>query len=217
MKKLFILIGMSIFLSCNHEAKLDNEKIDLDAEKIKVELDSIMVLDQLHRKKLEALYAEKKHETQEFKNMVQEQIKIDSMNLIYVEDLIKKYGKYPGSSFVGQSAGKVSFYVLQHAPDSIQAKYIDIVLDAAEINEVKKGQAAMYHDRYLLIQGKPQIYGTQVKRKKIVDSESGEESFIWVSEPILDTVNIDSLRLWNGLGSLEDYLNRFGASRWDPQ
>lgn len=30
-----------------------------------------------------------------------------------------------------------------------------------------------------------------------------------------DTTMIDSVRIWNGLGSLEEYLNSFSLSRWE--
>ena len=73
----------------------------------------------------------------------------------------------------------------------------------------------MYQDRYLMHRGEPQIYGTQLRSEFKIDSMSGaqtERTFVW---PIADTTDIDSIRMWNGLGLLEEYLNRFGVSRWE--
>ena len=170
---LFIII-FTIY-SCKQDVK---QEVQLDVEKIKMELDSIMELDQVHRSELQVLFKEGKQGTEEFESLVEKQIKIDSSNLIYVEDLIQRYGSYPGNSFVGHSRGDVAFFVLQHAHDSIHTKYIDLILRAGENNELKKNAVAMFHDRYLLRQGKPQIYGTQVGRKKTIDSITGEEIFV---------------------------------------
>lgn len=186
----------------------------LDVDKIKIELDSIMVLDQKHRSELSDLYKNYGFESNEFQSVFKKQRRIDSLNLIYVEDLISKHGKYPGKSLLGNSIGEVAFFVLQHAPDSIQAKYIDIILEASKNNELKKGSVAMFHDRYLTNKGEPQIYGTQIGTKEIIDSVTGEIRIVNYCFPIKDTVSIDSLRLWNGLLDLEGYLNSFGLSRW---
>ena len=121
---------------------------------------------------------------------------------------------YPGSSLVGHSTGKVAFYVLQHAPDSIQDKYYNLILEAATNKELNKNLVAMYTDRYLLAKGEKQIYGTQIIRKQILDSISGiakDTAYLW---PVADTISIDSLRLWNGLEPLESYLSNLGLSRW---
>jgi len=155
------------------------------------------------------------YESTEFQSVLKKQNRNDSLNLIYVEDLIEKYGKFPGNSFVGPSAAGAAYLILQHAPDTIHSKYIDIILDASKNKELSKGSVARYHDRYLVNQGEPQIYGTQVDSKQTIDSITGEVTTEYFIFPIRDTVKIDSLRLWNGLLSLEDYLNLYGLSRWD--
>jgi len=203
-----LIVLLFITIACN-------SKPALDAEKIKVELDSIMVQDQLHRSELSALYTELGSESEEFQTVLEKQMVIDSSNLVYILDLINSYGKYPGKSLVGIKSGEVAFYILQHSPDSIQNKHLQTILNAAKEGELSKRLAAMFHDRYLLQNDQPQIYGSQIGTREVFDSFSGQiirEKFL---HPIADTNKIDSLRLWNGLSPLEDYLNSYGISRWD--
>lgn len=201
---LFFMLSSCIIQTDNHQ----------EINQIKIELDSIKILDQLYRSDMQNLYMQYGSESDEFQNVYSKQQKIDSLNLIYVEDLIQKFGKYPGKSTFGHSAGNVTFLVLQHSTPEIQAKYFNILEKAAIEKEINKRSFAMFYDRYLIDKEGVQKFGTQIGTREVVDSISGElyrESFFY---PIPDTAKIDSIRLWNGLSSLEDYLNGFGLSRW---
>ncbi len=178
------------------------------------ELDSIFIIDQKYRTEMRSLQQDFGWNSPEMSELRIKQNKIDSSNLQRIIEIINEVGGYPGKSLVGHSASKTAFYVLQHAPDSLQERYYKLILEAAKNNELSKGLAAMYQDRYLMHRGEPQIFGSQVTFKKHTDSISGqqiERALIW---PIADTTKIDSIRLWNGLGNLEEYLNNFGISRW---
>lgn len=187
----------------------------LDIEKIKIELDSLMLLDQKYRNELPSLHEEFGYESVEFQTILRKQLQIDSTNLIYVEDLIQRYGAYPGKSLVGVSRAEIAFFILQHSDPSIQEKYLDLILDASEQGELKKRNVALFHDRSLLNKDEPQIYGSQVHGREVLDSITNKTSMEYYLPPIRDTNNIDSLRLWNGLGPLEDQLRGYGLSRWD--
>ena len=210
MKFFLILIPLFLFHSCQVASEAQ-----LDSAKVKMELDSIKVLDQMYRGELNQLFKVQGGDSVKVKELMAKQEKIDSLNLIYIEDLIEKYGRYPGKSLVGPSTGDVAFYVLQHAPLEVQAKYVDLILEAGKKNELKKRAVAMYYDRYLIGINKPQKYGTQIGRREVTDSITGKTEVVNYLFPIQDTVKIDSLRLWNGISGLEDYLNSFGLSRWD--
>lgn len=205
----YILFCIAVFaFSCE-------SKPHINVEKVKVQLDSIRVLDQ-DRKHLHGLYDEFGYDSDQFKIALKAQNKIDSSNLVYIEDLIERYGKYPGTDLVGHSQSDVAFLVLQHQHEDVQAKYIDVILEASKNNQLRKKDVAMFHDRYLVGIGEPQIYGTQVNITQVIDSISGERKQMNTLFPIRDTVKIDSVRLWNGMSSLENYLNsNFGISRWD--
>ena len=209
MKSLFYALTLLCIISCYSK---DGPSIDVG--QVKIELDSIMKLDQKYRSQLPDLFKKYGPDAKEFKDILKKQNEIDSSNLIYVKDLIEAYGKYPGSSLVGNEVGDVAFFVLQHAPDSIHAKYLPVIMAAVENGELQRNYGAMYKDRYLLGLGKPQIFGSQVVSHQWIDPDT-ETPNLLVLWPIKDTTDIDSLRLWNGLRPLEDYLNSFGISRWD--
>lgn len=147
---------------------------------LKKSLDSIMVLDQKFR-------ANPNMETWNL------QMEIDSSNLKYVEKIIAQSG-YPGKSMVGDKAGKAAWYVIQHS-NKID-KYIDVIKEASEENELPFRLYAMMLDRYLTNQNKPQIYGTQSSSCYI--NSPKELTFMWPLK------NKDSVNIWRkraGFGS----------------
>jgi 5'-3' exonuclease len=219
MRGLIFLLCLALIISCTDDLKTggDENSItrDIDTLALINELDSIFELDQKYRAEMQSVQNEFGWNSDEMNELWTKQRRIDSSNLQQILEVIESVGGYPGQSLVGHSASKTTFYVLQHAPDSVQEKYYEMIVDAAKKNELKRELAAMYQDRYLMHKGEPQIFGTQVRIEYDIDSLTGEKierTYVW---PIADTTNIDSLRLWNGLNNLEEYLNNFGISRWD--
>ena len=201
MRLLIIFFILCSTLSCR-------SKKSIDFDKIAHELDSIYEQDQFLRGELASLFWSEDLDTIHYKALVNEQNKIDSLNLKRIEEIIEMVGGYPGKSMVGGSASKVGFFVLQHSSAEIRRKYLKLILEAADNFELNKSYAAMFHDRVLMDEGSPQIYGTQIRAETVFDSLTGKritKRYVW---PIQDTVNIDSLRLWNGLKPLEGHLNK---------
>ncbi|SDG82557.1 DUF6624 domain-containing protein [Psychroflexus sediminis] len=218
MRVIITLLCFTLILSCTDGLRTEYDESsvarDIDTLGLVNELDSIFELDQKYRAEMQSVQNEFGWNSDEMNEFWTIQNRIDSSNLQRILEIIENVGGYPGQSLVGHSASKTTFYVLQHAPDSVQEEYFEMIIDAAKNNELKRGLAAMYQDRYLMHRGEPQIFGTQVRIEYDIDSLTGqkvERAYVW---PIADTTNIDSLRLWNGLLNLEDYLNNFGISRW---
>lgn len=207
MRKVFSIITIICF-GCN-------SKPNINTEELAKELDSILIVDQKYRAQMQGVQQEYGWNSAEMVELWKKQNEIDQSNLKRILEIINTVEGYPGKSMVGISASKTTFFVLQHAPDSIQEQYYDLIIKAAQDNELDKRLAAMYQDRYLMHRGESQIYGTQIRTEYEIDSLTGEQiarTFVW---PIADTTNIDSLRMWNGLGPLEEYVNGFGISRWE--
>ncbi|MFT6947904.1 MAG: hypothetical protein ACJARP_002336 [Vicingaceae bacterium] len=219
MKYIYLLITVITFFGCNQKPHIETESDTLipiiDTIALTIELDSILKVDQKYRAEIQSVQNEFGWNSKEMNKLLVRQNKIDSSNLKRIIQIINKVGGYPGRSLVGHSASTTTFFVLQHAPVSIQEEYYDMIIDAAKNSELKRGLAAMYQDRYLMYRGEPQIFGTQVTTESDIDSITGEKIERPIVWPIADTNNIDSLRLWNGMLNLEDYLNTFGISRWD--
>ena len=208
MQKLIFLSILITLFGCGSDISEKSVKI-VNYELLTNELDSILILDQKYRYEMEQMT----WNTPEWSELYIKQAKIDSSNVIGIVEIINEIDGYPGKSLVGKPASKSAFYVLQHASDSIQELYYEMIIEAAKNSELDKGLAAKYQDRYLMHKGEPQIFGTQVRTEFETDSITGEQNevtFVW---PIADTANIDSLRMSVGLENLEEYLSNFGVSR----
>ena len=171
---------------------LPNASITLNLD-LKRQLDSVMVLDQKYRMSHDHIDWNKQQE-------------IDSSNTVFIENVFSKHG-YPGKSLVGEKTNSTAWYVIQHSNKI--AEYLPLIKEASNKNELPKRLVAMMEDRYLMGQGKKQIYGTQGSSYGIGSDKSLD--FIW---PIEDLDNVDSRRKEIGFDStLEEYAkNLFGEN-----
>ena len=177
-------------------------KLDLS---LKQRLDSIAVLDQKYRKLMQSRsLAERKKlgesmglsEAEYSGDLSQMQNVLDSVNMIFVERYFIEKG-YPGKSVVGEESSLVAWNVLQHNPDKIPL-YLPLVKKAANDGEIPKTSAAMMEDRYLMLEGKPQVYGTQG-----MTYDDARGSFIW---PIENAETVNKRRADAGFeNTIEDY------------
>lgn len=209
MNKFFILLAFTFLVSCQNENQ-EHENDELDKAQLKIELDTIFKLDQKYRRMIGDTSARYGWDSPQMDKLWEKQNKLDSANLEKVLGIIEKLDTYPGDSLVGYPTRKSAFYVLQHAPDSIQEKYLPMILKAAKDGQLDEKLGAMYHDRYLLHRGLPQIYGSQIRINKITDSVTGEIKKVLEVYKIKDTSKVDSLRRSMGMIPLEEYLNLNG-------
>lgn len=178
-----------------------NAKPNLDLE-MKRRLDSIAVLDQKYRKLMRAETPEARavlgkemglSEAEYSGDIWKMQSVIDSANLAYVETIFKTRG-YPGKSMVGEPTNTAAWYVLQHSNKI--GTYLPLVKKAGEADEIPMKLVAMMEDRYLMDEGKPQVYGTQGRM------ENGEK-FIW---PIENPESVNERRKKVGFNTtIEEY------------
>lgn len=180
---------------------VENAKPSLDL-KVKRHLDSIGILDQKYRKLMQEDTPEGRaelgkkmglSEAEYSGDLWKMQVVIDSSNLNYIEKLLNSVG-YPGKSMVGEPTNTVAFYVLQHS-NKID-KYLPIIKKAGEKGEIPMTLVAMMEDRYLMNEGKPQIYGTQGRMED-------DTRFIW---PIENPESVNERRKKAGFEtSIEEY------------
>ncbi|MBT0609058.1 BT_3928 family protein [Aequorivita echinoideorum] len=150
---------------------------------MKQRLDSIAILDQKYRVLMRTQNPEERAELgkkmklteAEYSGDLQQlQAILDNANMKYIEKLFVQSG-YPGKSVVGEPTNTVAWEVLQHNPDKIET-YLPLIKKAGEAGEIPMTMAATMEDQYLMNQGKPQIYGTQVR------VEDSGEKYIWPIE-----------------------------------
>lgn len=165
---------------------VQNAKPNLDLS-MKRHLDSIGVLDQKYRKLMHEESPEARAELGKKMGLTEAeysgdlwkmQVVLDSANMNYIEKIFNTRG-YPGKSMVGEPTNTVAWYVLQHS-DKIE-KYLPIIKKAGREGEIPMNLVAMMEDRYLMHEGKPQIYGTQGRM-------DDDKKYIWpIENP--DSVN----------------------------
>jgi len=134
---------------------------------LKFQLDSIALLDQKYRKLMQvpegpdrkALGESMGLGVEDYSgNLWERQIALDTSNLRKIEYILNTRG-YPGKTLVGTPTNTAAWYVIQHSnkiPD-----YLDLMKKAGKAGELPFRLVAMMEDRYLMGEGKPQIYGTQ--------------------------------------------------------
>ena len=117
--------------------------------------------------------------------------KEDHRNQELVISIVEKCGM-PTLKDVTQKQMNAIWLGLQHSNKKYRNKYFSQVVKAVENGDLSKQQYALMKDRILMDQGKPQIYGSQIKNGKLYPLENPE------------TVN--ERRKEMGMGTIEDYL-----------
>ena len=169
-------------------------------ESLKNELDEILRLDQTYRKLFDNnLTKEKKNEILKELNIDESEFQKknwqlvaqqDSVNLLKIEKIISEYG-YPGKSLVGEPTNKSAWYVIQHS--SKIGKYLPMIKEAGNKKEIPFTLVAMMEDRFLMENGKEQIYGTQ-GAGELIRTQDGKEEFVNFIWPIKDAKNVNKRR-----------------------
>jgi hypothetical protein len=177
-------------------------------QNLKKELDIILKSDQILREYIDSETTESRkneilketgYSKEEFaQNIWGIMIKQDSVNLIKVEEIISKFG-YPGKMLVGEPTNEAVWYVIQHS-DKIP-KYLPLIQEATEKNEIPFTLFAMMQDRFLTSQGNEQIYGTQAAGRKIINKETGKEEYFRYILPIKNPELVNELRKKAGFTS----------------
>ena len=125
----------------------------------------------------------------------------DSLNQAKVFGILDEVGWPLGLT---EKANQAIFLVIDHSELESQCKYLDLVKAKAEEGVLDGSDYAALHDRVLMKQGKPQIYGTQIKMAAtIVGEDISIQLYLW---PVENCAILDSLRSTIGLSPIEDYL-----------
>lgn len=187
MKKLLLrilvifILTISIFIYINKDKFTYVGSIDIievDCSKKSQILDEVYESDQRIRKSNELIkYAKEDHKNQEL-----------------VISIIEKCGM-PTLNDVTQKQLSTIWLVLQHTTNKHRKKYFPLIEKAVKNGELSKQQYALMKDRILMDEGKPQIYGSQLKNGKLYKIENPE------------TVNERRKKM--GMETIEDYLKRF--------
>lgn len=128
--------------------------------------------------------------------------KLGHENLEKVLSFIEKCGM-PTREEVSDEPFSAIWLVIQHSNAKWQKKYISLFEASASKGDMEWGSIALMRDRILLNDGKPQIYGSQMREGKLYDLENPEY--------------VDKRRKEMGLEPLKNYLARFNIEFDVPQ
>lgn len=189
-------------------------------QSLKKELDSIFQLDQKYRDLLfsdevrlnpdsvaNSLGVEKNQLTN---FLIQKMASTDSSNLKRIEEIIKEYS-YPGKSLVGEPANEAAFFVIQHS-QKIDA-FLPVIKKAAQKKELAFSLYAMMLDRWLMYNGKEQVYGSQGKGIQVLNAATGEKEFKMIIWPIKNYKTVNARRKKAGFNdTIEENSKRMGIT-----
>jgi hypothetical protein len=162
MKIIVINVCVCILSFCLHSQTNQELKTKLDSiqkldQKIRIEVTNVMsnknYLDSLS--KIEGFVM-----LDYVKNLMLKQESIDKTNLTFIDSIINVYG-YPGISLVGETTCQTAWYIIQHS-DKID-KYYKLLKRATDKGEIPDSLFAKTIDRYRIMHGKKQLYGTQAE------------------------------------------------------
>lgn len=124
---------------------------------------------------------------------------VDAENRAWLQELVDKTG-WPGASRVGPDGAHAAWLLAQHADADrpFQQRCLDLLRPAVAAGEADGKDLAYLTDRVLVGEGKPQVYGTQLRT---VDGRL-------VPSPIADEAGVDGRRKAVGLGPLAEYVRQ---------
>ena len=176
-----LVLMISIFLYMNRDKFVYVGSVDIievDCSKKVQILSEVLESDQRIRKSNDFInYAKEDHRNQEL-----------------VISIIEKCGM-PTLKEVDQKQMDAIWLGLQHSTKEIRKEYFPQIEKAVKNGDLSKSQYALMKDRMLMDEGKPQIYGSQIKNGKLYKLENPE--------------NVNKRRKEMGMEPIENYLKNF--------
>lgn len=124
---------------------------------------------------------------------------IQEKNQKELEQLVAAKG-WPKIADVGSDAAMSAYLVAMHTNDGSQKKYLPMIKQRCEENELPWQRYANIYDRCLYNENKPQKYGTHTRFNDLTKSEE--------LYPLEDEAKVDEWRKELGLEPLAEYLAR---------
>ncbi len=168
--------------------------------RLRTELERIHELDQRDRENI----GQYGIGTAERDSVVRHLTLIDSLNTARVAAIIDSAG-WLGPKDIGERASGTLWLVIQHAPLAVQERYVPEMRLAVQESKASAADPGYLEDRIEMRNGRPQIYGSQVKMENGI-------STLWM---IKDEETVNERRAAVGLGPLEKYAAQFGID-WSP-
>jgi hypothetical protein len=123
---------------------------------------------------------------------------IDARNTAKMKRIVKRHN-WPRAEIVGWDGTEAAFMVVQHSPHSFQKELLPLMQKEYEAGHLSGPNYALFLDRVLVEDGRPQVYGCRAK--SFDDWKDGLPALY----PIEDEANVDKRRAEVGLSPLAEY------------
>ncbi len=138
---------------------------------LKHQLDSIQQLDQYYREEASKVISNEMNSdsilqisgikvSDYVRELMMKQETVDVSNFNFIDSILSIYG-YPGRSLVGSPTDQTAWYIIQHS-EKLE-NYYKTIAKATKKGEIPDSLFAKTKDRFLVHQGKKQVYGTQAE------------------------------------------------------
>lgn len=118
---------------------------------------------------------------------------VDQASQQRMKEIIDKDG-WPTIHLVGEEASRAAWLLVQHAPDLEFMEQCLALMKTYGPDEVKPNNVAFLEDRVLMLNGKPQVYGTQFEGR-------GDSMHVY---EVADPEHLDKRRANMGLDSFAE-------------
>lgn len=166
-------------------------------------LDTIYFDDQFYRLQTERIAVEYGWESSEMGKIADTMQNKDSTNTHKIRGILDKYG-WLGKKEIGDQGNRTLFLVIQHTSLPVQLMYLPLLRDAVKKGKAQPQSLALLEDRVALKQGRPQIYGSQLR----MNNRTGTYYVALLEDP----ENVDKRRAAVGLEPIRDYVSRSGIN-----
>ncbi len=135
------------------------------------------------------------------KKLQDEMVHLDTINMRHIDDILRRYGRYPGKKLADELSGVVASVIL-HSPYANQAKYLSYIEKAVYDHDLRPQYLALLTDRIRMIEEKPQLFCTQI----VYDEKKKKEVLYMYQGTIQD---VEKRRADLGIQPLKKYLKNY--------
>lgn len=171
---------------------------------VRTELLTIVESDQKYRVAYNELARTHPVPNAEMRTLIRNMQEADAANLPKLEALLAQHG-WLGPDDVGPDASGAFFLVIQHSNLTTQKKYLPVMREAVKAGKARGSSLALLEDRIELHEGRPQIYGSQLR------TDGGGAFYV---QAMIDPDHVDERRAAVGLPPMAEYLKRWDLT-WD--
>jgi len=140
-------------------------------------------------------------EIQTNKKLQDEMVHLDTINMRHIDDILRRYGRYPGKKLADEMSGVVASVIL-HSPYANQVKYLPYIEKAVYSHDLFPQYLALLTDRIRMIEDKPQLFCSQI----VYDEKKKKEVLYKYQGPIQE---VEKRRRRFRMLSLKKYLENY--------